>query len=295
MLSPLHPVPAGRWVLGFSGGPDSVGLAALLRPRAPLLCYVDHGLRSAPEIRNEQRCVEDAAESLGLDLLCTQVTLEGPSESAARRARYAALHAMVRRHDAAGLILAHSADDRAETVIFNLRRGTGLRGLAAPRVRTVVDGIVRLRPALALRRVELRAAVPDAPTTADRSNRSTAFARARWRGLGLPTLAVRLDEDPVPVLCALADAADKVRTALEIRACGQSAGAERATLLSEGAATFPYFVEALRGDGPPLTARAYASLRDFLRAGRRDRGHTTPGGETWRIGQDGRVRVTNRA
>ena len=50
-------------------------------------------------------------------------------------------------------------------------------------------------------------------------------------------------------------------------------------------------VEALRAEGPPLNATAYAALRAFLRAGRTDRAHRTPGGEHWRVLRRGGVRV----
>ena len=55
-----------------------------------------------------------------------------------------------------------------------------------------------------------------------------------------------------------------------------------------------YLVEALRGHGPPLTAKAYGSLRDFLRAGRTGREHVTPGGEAWRLSGGDRVRLRRR-
>jgi len=96
----------------------------------------------------------------------------------------------------------------------------------------------------------------------------------------------------VPLLCALADAAEDVRAALEDRARCRAADAGRRDLLREGPATFPYLVEALRGGGPPLTARAYGSLRAFLAAGRVGRRHRTPGGEVWELQRGDGVRVT---
>jgi len=288
----VHSLPRGRLLLGFSGGPDSTGLAALLRAHDPLLAYVDHRLRGPRAGRRERARVRGIARALGLDLVRARVSVPGRDEASARRERYRALHALARKHGCSALLLAHTADDRAETVLFNLLRGTGLRGLAAPRPRAVIGGVARVRPALDERRAALHeSAAPFGPVR-DRSNRDTSHARVRVRALLLPALAEALGADPVPLLCALADRAEALRSDLEGRAERmKAAGAGRSALLAEAPATFPYLVEALRGGGPPLTASAYASLRDFLRAGRGDRVHVTPGKEAWEIGGDS-VRVS---
>ncbi len=283
--------PSPLTILAFSGGPDSTGLARLLREERPLLAYVDHRLRGPRAAREERATVKRIAASLGLELVRTRVRVQGPGEAGARAARYRALHALACKCGGAALATAHTMDDRAETILLQLLRGTGLRGLAALRRESVIDGVRRVRPALGWRRRQLAdLAAPFGPVL-DRSNRSTAFARSRLRGCGLPALGDRLGEDPVPLLCALGDLAEEVRAALESRAAALSGRATRGLLLAEAPAVFPYLVEALRPAGPPLTGRAYASLRHFLAAGRLDRPHVTPGGEAWRLGPQGRVRV----
>jgi tRNA(Ile)-lysidine synthase len=291
----VHELPHGRVLLAFSGGPDSVGLAVRLRPRAPLLAYVDHRLRGVREARRERARVAAVARALGLELLRARVTVTRGGEAAARRERYRVLAALARKRRCVALATAHTADDRAETILLNLLRGSGLRGLAAPRPCAVVGGLLRWRPVLHERRDDLRAAGAAYGAVRDRSNRDTAGARARVRSLLLPGLARRLGEDPVPLLCRLGDLAAALRDALEARAGALAPGAGRRVLLREGPATFPYLVEALRGPGPPLTARAYGALRDFLKAGRRGRRHVTPGGEAWRIEGDDAVRVSPRS
>jgi tRNA(Ile)-lysidine synthase len=291
----VHPLPEGRILLAFSGGPDSIGLAAQLRPHDPLLAYVDHRLRGAREARRERARVRELARALGLGLVRARVTVARGGEAAARRERYRVLHALQRKHGLAAIATAHTADDRAETILLNLARGTGLRGLAAPRPRTLVGGVVRLRPALDERRADLRAAgaAHGRAAVLDATNHRTDGARARTRALLLPRLAAILEEDPVPLLCGIGDLAASLREVLEERALGLASWAGRRAMLGESAATFPYLVEALRGAPPPLTAHAYGALRDFLRAGRRGRTHVTPGGEGWRIEAGGVVRVTS--
>ena len=270
------------WLLAFSGGPDSTGLAARLRHRAIVLGYVDHRLRGPKSGREERAAVRRIAAELNLPLHRCRVRVAGRGEAEARAARYAALEAMARRHGCRGILLAQTADDRAETILFHLLRGTGLRGLAALRRRTLLHGVWRVRPALSLRRSTLREAAAAFVAIEDRTNRATAPARARLRHLVLPRWAEHLGEDPVPLLCALADHATRVRAVLEQRARVSADEAGRRRLLAEPEASFPYLVEALRGDGPPLTRAAYASLRSYLAAGRGDRTHTTPAGDRWR-------------
>ncbi len=282
-----------RWLLAFSGGPDSTGLAALERERRPLLAYVDHRMRGRAAQRGEREDVVRIAEALGLPLVRTRVEVEGAGEADARHARYEALEALARRHGATAIVLAHSADDRAETVLFQLLRGTGLRGLVGMRSDVTIHGVRRHRPALMRRRSELHAAALPYRPVSDRSNRSTATARARTRHLLLPALAEALGEDPVPLLCALADHAAGIRRTLESRAANQALAATRSTLLEEPEAAFPYLVEALRAEGPPLTRAAYGALRAYLAAGRGDRVHTTPGGEAWCVRPKNQFEIRN--
>jgi tRNA(Ile)-lysidine synthetase-like protein len=288
----VHSLPDGRILLAFSGGPDSVGLAARLRSRNPLLAYVDHRLRGVRESRRERCLVAEAADALGLDLVRGRLSLGGArGETAARKARYDLLHALARKHRCAALATAHTADDRAETILFNLERGTGLRGLGTPLPRAVIGGVLRVRPALDERRVDLHREAASFGSVADRTNRTTAYARGRTRGLQMPALWRLLGEDPVPLLCALGDAAASMRGELERRARAMAPGADRRRLLSEAEAVFPYLVEVLRGAGPPLTSNGYRSLRAFLRAGHTGRVHVTPGGEAWRLLRGNALRI----
>lgn len=294
----MQPLPEGRILLAFSGGPDSLGLAAALRGREVLLAYVDHRMRGARDSREERARVDAAAGRLGLPLVRARLPLGLAGEAAARQERYGVLRRLAERHSCTAVATAHSADDRAETILLNLLRGTGLRGLAALPARASFGGLLRLRPAIDERRSSLRAwGEPFGPASVDRTNRSTAHARSRVRTLLLPALARLLDADPAPFLCALAGAAELLRRALEERAEMLRPGANRRRLLEEPGAAFPYLVEAVRRgegvDGPPLTARAYSALRAFLAAGRGGALHATGAGDAWLLREGGRIGVSS--
>jgi tRNA(Ile)-lysidine synthase len=152
----LADLPPGSTVLvACSGGPDSLALAAALAfvgPRAGWrsgAVVVDHQLQpgsSEVAVRAAAQC-----RDLGLDpveVVAVDVTAVGGPEGAARTARYAALTAASERHAAAALLLGHTMDDQAETVLLGLARGSGARSLAGMADRR---GLLR-RPFLGARR-----------------------------------------------------------------------------------------------------------------------------------------------
>ena len=123
---------ADRWCVALSGGPDSLaltGVAATILPTTALI--VDHGLQagSATVAATAQR----QAEYLGCvdaQVLTVQVAGDGGPEAAARNVRYKAL-ADARRD--LPVLLAHTLDDQAETVLLGLGRGSGARSIAGMR------------------------------------------------------------------------------------------------------------------------------------------------------------------
>jgi len=183
---------AGALVLvACSGGADSTALAAALAfeaPRAGLrggAVTVDHGLQDGSAGR--AAAVAVALRELGLDpveVAGVTVSATGGPEAAARTARYTALDEAAERLDAVAVLLGHTLDDQAETVLLGLARGSGARSLAGmPAAR----GRYR-RPLLALRRTTVRAAAEGLPTWDDPHNADPAYARARVRGEALPAL-----------------------------------------------------------------------------------------------------------
>jgi tRNA(Ile)-lysidine synthase len=149
-------------LVACSGGPDSLALAAALarltgRPgrRRAGAVVVDHGW--SPESSAAAAAVPAVLRRLGLDPVeLVPVVCDGPGgpEAAARDARYAALEQAADRTGARAVLLGHTLDDQAETVLLGLARGSGARSLAGmPRRR----GIYR-RPLLGVRRTTTLAA-----------------------------------------------------------------------------------------------------------------------------------------
>ncbi|MDH2425855.1 tRNA lysidine(34) synthetase TilS [Sphaerisporangium sp. TRM90804] len=185
--------PGDLVLVACSGGGDSLALAACLgfvAPRMGLragLVSVDHGLQEGSAERARE--VVRLAPELGLELaeaVTVTVGAGGGPEAAARTARYAALSASAERLGASAVLLGHTRDDQAETVLLRLARGSGTRSLAGM---PAVAGLYR-RPLLGLSRETTRAACAAlglAPWD-DPHNLDPAYTRVRVRHDVLPVL-----------------------------------------------------------------------------------------------------------
>jgi tRNA(Ile)-lysidine synthase len=206
--------PRGPDVLvALSGGPDSLALAAATAfeaPRAGLRAgavVIDHGLQ--PGSAEVAAKAARQAARLGLDpVLVERVTVaaSGGPEAAARTARYEALDAALRETGAARIMLGHTLDDQAETVLLGLARGSGpvsLQGMAP------VSGRY-LRPLLGIRRQTTHRFCRDSGLEAwtDPQNSDPSYSRARVRERVLPLLE---DELGPGVADALARTAEQLR------------------------------------------------------------------------------------
>lgn len=182
-------------LVACSGGGDSLALAAATAHEAPRLglragaVTVDHGLQDGSAER--ARMVARTLRDLGLGPVCTRtvavaVGADGGPEAVARYARYAALDAAADQLGAVAVLLGHTRDDQAETVLLRLARGSGARSLAAmPRSTGRY-----LRPLLDLPRDEVRKACELSGLTPwqDPHNTDPAYSRSRVRGEALPAL-----------------------------------------------------------------------------------------------------------
>jgi len=200
-------------LVGLSGGPDSAALAAAAAfelPRAGLrvgAIVVDHGLQEGSD--RVAGAAAELARRLGLDpVVVERVQVVGPGgpEAAARTARHTAFDAVLDRTGAAYVLLAHTLDDQAETVLLGLARGSGPDSLSGM---DQVSGR-RLRPLLGIRRAATHAYCADAGIDAwlDPQNDDPAFRRVRVRHEVLPILEDALGPG---VAEALARTADQLR------------------------------------------------------------------------------------
>lgn len=190
-------------LVACSGGADSLALALAAGDevrssgRRIGAIVVDHAL--------QQRSAEVAAAAAAacrlaglapVDVVRVQVPTgpgHGGPEAAAREARRSALVAVASHLGAAAVLLAHTRDDQAETVLLRLARGSGARTLAAM---APVDGLWR-RPLLDLPRSVVRASLAGAPPWEDPHNADPRYARVRVRSTALPALVQALGNDVV--------------------------------------------------------------------------------------------------
>ncbi|MCG5540491.1 MULTISPECIES: tRNA lysidine(34) synthetase TilS [unclassified Halorhodospira] len=197
-LLALAPAAAGYRV-AFSGGRDSTALLhALAEGRdelpAPLgAVHIDHGLH-AGSARWAEHC-RAVCQRLGVALECRRVDVPSPVgqglEAAAREARYRAFSALVAPGEC--LVLAHHAEDQAETFLLRALRGGGLHGLCAmPTTRPLGRGRLA-RPLLEVSRASLTAYLQarGADWIEDPANRDPAHDRVYLREHVLPALAAR--------------------------------------------------------------------------------------------------------
>jgi tRNA(Ile)-lysidine synthase len=185
--------PGDLVLVAVSGGADSLSLAAALAAEAPKLTLragavtVDHGLQA--DSAGRAAAVAAACTELGLDpvvIETVKVGANGGPEAAAREARYAALGAIAHRTAASALLLGHTLDDQAETVLLGLGRGSGARSLAGMPARR---DLLR-RPLLGVRRSATLEACQalGLAVWSDPHNADPAFTRARVREGALPAL-----------------------------------------------------------------------------------------------------------
>jgi tRNA(Ile)-lysidine synthase len=186
----------GTAVLAVSGGPDSVALldlmhsVALERGLSLVVAHADHGIQT--DSRTVGQAVRDLARQRDLTFELGELTL-GPdaTETAARRARYAWLTEVQRRHAARYLVTAHHADDQVETILLRVLKGSGPAGLAGMPARGR-GGI--MRPLLPFSHAELAAHVAERGLAFhdDPANRDPRHLRSWLRVTLVPQLATRL-------------------------------------------------------------------------------------------------------
>lgn len=247
-------LPAGPVVIGCSGGPDSMALAlgarwAAARRGAIITCVViDHGLQDGSEHVAAGVVEVLRSEGMAAETRRVDVAPEGAGgvESAAREARLGALAS-----DGHPVLLGHTLDDQAESVLLGLLRGSGTRSLSgmAP-----LRGPF-IRPLLGLRRATTVAACSEwgVDVWEDPHNSDTRFRRVRARQ-HLQALSDALGQDVAPALARSASLARMDADLLDQLAADAVAGRDPGAGLG---------VEAVRGLPGALRLRV---LRDWIAA-----------------------------
>ncbi|MFE0495911.1 tRNA lysidine(34) synthetase TilS [Streptomyces albidoflavus] len=234
-------------LVACSGGADSMALASALAFEAPRLgiraggITVDHGLQYGSDARAAD--VVARLTALGLDPVesaavrvaaASDRTAHGAPyaggarrvgpEAAARDARYAALDEAAERLGAAAVLLGHTRDDQAETVLLGLARGSGIRSLSGMAAVSGESGRYR-RPFLQLDRQTARTAclAQSLPVWDDPHNTDPAYTRSRLRHEGLPALEKALGKGVVEALARTAQLSRDDADALDAWAAREEA------------------------------------------------------------------------
>jgi len=214
-----------RYLAGISGGADSVALLHHLHRhgfRDIVVCHLDHGLRGKASA-GDARFVQKLAGKLGYPCESGKAQVKSLAkenghslETSAREARHAFFAICSRKYRCPRLLLAHHFDDQAETILWNLLRGS--RGLAGMKeVQTLTMGgrpMECIRPLLCVRRERLREwlATNDHGWREDATNAEPFAARNRLRNEALPLLAEIAKRDAADSLVRAVEASVEAKS-----------------------------------------------------------------------------------
>ncbi len=223
-LAPLRP--GGRLLLGCSAGGDSMALLDLVMREAPAqgwgvaLAHLDH--RQRPESAEEAAFVAEQGAERGVPVFIEHLdprTLPTRplSEDAMRQARHRCFRRFSALWEADALLLAHQADDQAETFCIRLLAGSGPTGLAGIRRTEEVGGLNIARPLLGVRRAALRdyLRARRLPWHDDPTNEHQTNKRGWVRHALLPGMAREMGYDPTELIARAAGLLEQETKALE--------------------------------------------------------------------------------
>ncbi len=254
-------------VAGVSGGADSVALLrGLLACEAGCLsgvrltvAHFDHGLRGE-ESAADADWVAELCRSLNLQCIVGTASdvSSSPvsSEESARDCRYSFLQRVAEDQQAQAILLAHTADDQAETVLHHLIRGTGLSGLRGiPETRSLTESVQLIRPILDVKRVEVEAWLVSIGQDwrVDRTNEDSRFTRNRIRHELLPLLEQEFNPQIRRVIRSLSRQAGELSDFA--RACAEEAAEGIVLAASE---------QSIRIDCAPLMDQPAVLVRETL-------------------------------
>jgi len=183
--------PGDRVLVGVSGGADSVSLVLVLKELGYTLgiAHLNHGLRGN-ESEEDDRFVAELASKRDVPLFNRRISIQsegGNVEAAGRQARKEFFRSVSASHGFTKIAIAHTRDDRVETCLLHLFRGTGLEGMVSM---APVSGMT-IRPLIEASHEDIHRFLRTAnqPWRTDATNFDTAFARSRLRHEFIPKLA----------------------------------------------------------------------------------------------------------
>ena len=222
---------ADRVLLAVSGGADSTSLLYALCSLkdsniidADFVCaHVNHMLRGLDADKDRQFVVEQARR-LSMPVITKKVNVPAFArqnklsiETAARDLRMKTLLEIAEANGCPVIATAHQADDNAETIIHNIIRGTGLRGLAGIRPKRSFKGKIFVRPLLCFTRLQVIEYLEERkiPWCTDKTNFDCSYRRNFIRHRLVPEIQKKSSTPLVKLLSALADKAGRLCLSVE--------------------------------------------------------------------------------
>jgi len=213
-ISPL--IRGATFIIGTSGGPDSTALAHILHHLQYELgfhihiAHYNHNLHR--NAKQDQKFVEKLAKQLNVPCStgCWEHSKDlkkGSIEDAARRRRFQFFKRLAKKISARAVILAHTEDDQAETVLMRILRGTGLQGLRGILPNRKIDDVCYIRPLLSIKKKEILAFLKKKNISyrIDPTNIKTEFFRNKIRLELLPLLTTQYNHNIKKLLTNMAD------------------------------------------------------------------------------------------
>lgn len=259
--------PASGYLIAYSGGVDSTALLwrchQLLELHGRIRAiHINHGLQAAAE-QWQQHC-EQRCRQLHIPLLVERAELSADSEQQARQAR----RYFFSKHLQTGevLLTAHHLQDQAETVIFRLLRGSGIKGLSGIRQHSEIDGHVVFRPFIKCLKKQLIDYVQEQGLdwVEDLSNQDLRFSRNYIRHQIIPKLQ-NYRADALPQIAQVADHCASSEQLLQaLLPKGNPLDCRRLAVKLSATLLYHWLLE--RGQSPPPRQRLHAWVEDIERA-----------------------------
>ena len=222
----LNYLPGKPVLLGFSGGPDSTVLLYLLNecrrffPLQVHVAHVDHGWReeSAMEAARLKKRVESLGLSFHLKRLASPKSM-GNLEEKGRDERLKFFSSIYQEQGCQALLLAHQAEDQAETVLKRVLEGASLMHLGGMREVSQMDGMVVWRPLLSVSKTKILQWIEEkgVPTVVDETNLDPKFLRGRMRSRLFPQMKKLFGKDMISPLGNVGLSAHELKEYLERR------------------------------------------------------------------------------